>query len=444
MRAGRVPIVLLGLALAGTAESGRLDPHAYIEKAVALIETEDYALARAYLDPSVISHRLAPGERSRAYYLRGYSFYAQGHFVSAAADYAHALEFNAGNPAALFAMGGLYHHGLGLEPNLRLSFQFFLKAAELGHPGAQLYVGNAYLVGEGRLGEGAPANLDKARHWLGKAAEAEFAPAMTRLASSFRESFADPPDPAQARFWYEKAVQAGSTDALLSLGYMFLNDELGNANAGTALDYFSQAAERGSGPAMAILGHAYMTGNGVQPNFALARDWYRRAAELDAPGSHAGLGHIHEAGLGVPVSSAMAESWYAKGSEAGHTDALVRLMYLLTGSGRQEEAARWAQTAAETGDARALNGYAWLLATSAVPEFRDGERALRHAQQAVSLDRKAAYLDTLAAAYAEISRFEDAVAVQRLALDAADGDPALVEELAAHLAAYEQARPWRQ
>ncbi len=432
-------MVLLGLVLAGTAESGRLDPHAYIEKAVALIENEDYDLARAYLDPSVISHRLAPGERSRAYYLRGYSFYAQGHFVSAAADYAHALEFNAGNPAALFAMGGLYRHGLGLERDLHLAFRFFHKAAELDHPGAQLYVGNAYLVGEG-----AAANLNEARHWLGRAAEAEFPPAMTRLASSFRKPFTDPPDPAQARFWYEQAVQAGSTDALLSLGYMFLNDELGDATAGTALDYFSQAAERGSGPAMAMLGHAYMTGNGVQPDFALARDWYRKAAELDAPGSHAGLGHLHETGLGVPVSAAMAESWYEKGSEAGHTDALVRLMYLLTGSGREEEAARWAQTAAEAGDARALNGYAWLLATSPVPEIRDGERALRHAQQAVSLDRKAAYLDTLAAAYAEISRFEDAVAVQRLALDAADGDPALIKELTAHLAAYEQARPWRE
>ncbi|MCY4563272.1 MAG: tetratricopeptide repeat protein [Gammaproteobacteria bacterium] len=439
MSVGRIPILLIALASAGTAHSGPIDPRAYIEKAVALIANGDHALARAYLDPSVISHRLAPGERSRAYYLRGYSFYARGHFVSAAADYAHALEFNPDNPAALFAMGGLYQHGLGRETDLQLAFQFFHKAAELDHPGAQLYVGNAYLVGEGTA-----ANLDEARRWLGMAAEAGFGPAMTRLASSFREPHTDAPDPAQARFWYEQAAQAGSTDALLALGYMFLNGELGDAPSGTTLDLFRKAAEQGSGPAMAILGHAYMTGSDVQPDFALARDWYLKATEFAAPGSYAGIGHIHEAGLGVPVDIGMAESWYAKGGEAGHTDALLRLLYLLAGSGREAGAAQWAQRATVTGNARALNGYAWLLATSPIPEIRNGEQALRHAQQAVTLDRKAAYLDTLAAAYAEMSRFEDAVAVQRQALDAADDDPALIEELTAHLSAYEQARPWRE
>ena len=439
MRLGSIPILLLALAWAGTTEGGRLDPHAYIETAVALIENREYALARAYLDPSVISHRLAPGERSRAYYLRGYSFFAQGHYVSAAADYAHALEFNPSNPAALSAMGGLYHHGLGFQTNTHLAFRLFHKAAELEHPAAQLYVGNAYLVGAG-----VAMNLEAARHWLGKAADADFAAAMTRLASSFREPHVESPDPEQARFWYDRAAQAGSADALLALGYMVSNGELGDAVPGTAADYFRKATAQGSGPAMAMLGHTYMTGNGVEPDFALARDWYLKAVELDAPGSHAGLGHIHEAGLGVPVDIETAESWYAKGGEAGHSDALLRLMHLLAASGRHAEAAQWAQQAMESGDARALNGFAWLLATSPIPEVRDGELALGHAQQALDLDRKAAYLDTLAAAYAEMGRFEDAVAVQRQALDAAGDNPAVIEELSDHLSAYELARPWRE
>ena len=438
MRVVRLSFLVFALASAGTAETGRLDPHAHIEKAVALIESGNHALARAYLDPSVLSHRLAPGERSRAYYLRGYSFYDQGLHISAAVDYAHALEFNPDNPAALFALGGLYHHGLGPEANRELAFTLFYKSAELRHPGAQLYVGNAYLVGDGT-----GANLEEARRWLGKAADAGLPPAMTRLASSFRIRHTDRPDPEQARFWYERAANAGSADALLALGYMSLNGELGGDTPGSAPELFSEAARRGSGPAMAMLGHLYMTGNGVQADFARARGWFGKAAELGAPGSYAGLGHIHEAGLGVPPNLQLAEAWYAQGSEAGHTDALLRLLNLLAGDGRRAEAARWAQKASDSGNARALNGYAWLLATSSTPEIRDGEKALRHALRAVALERKADHLDTLAAAYAEMSRFDDAVAVQRQALEAAGGDPQLIEELTAHLSAYEQARPWR-
>ena len=431
-------MVLLALALAGSARGAELDPNAHIEKAVALIEQEEYALARTYLDPALISYRLTPAERSRAYYLRGYAFYAQGLFISAATDYAHALEFNPDNPAALHAMGGLNRNELGKRADPALAFQLFRKAAELGHPGGQLYLGNAYLVGEGTGGD-----LEKARHWLRKAAEAGFAPAMTRLAASFRRPHTDMPDPAEARHWYEKALAAGATDALVALGFMFRNGELGDVPASVSLEYFKRAAHQGSGPAMSSLAHAYLTGNGVPPDFALAHSWYLKAARLGAPGSFAGLGHIHEAGLGVAPDIDMAKSWYEKGGEAGHTDALLRLLYLLASGGHRAEAADWAQRAWEQGNAQALNGYAWLLATSPVAAIRDGKRALRQAHRAVELQRKAAYLDTLAAAYAELNRFEDALAVQQQALDMAGDDAALVEELTARLSNYRQARPWR-
>ncbi len=439
MKIGSLQVVLLGLALAAAARGGALDPHAYVEKAAALVEQEEYSLARAYLDPAVISHRLTPAERSRAYYLRGYAFYAEELFVSAATDYTDALQFNPDNPAALCALGSLYRHELGARSDPVLAFQLFRRAAELGHAGGQMYLGNAYLVGEGTA-----RNLAEARHWLEKAAAAGFVPAMTRLAWSFRRPHTDRPDPARARHWYERAQQAGATDALVALGFMFRNGELGEVPASVSVEYFKRAAARGSAPAMASLAHAYLTGTGVTPDFAQARSWYLRAARLGAPGSFAGLGHIHEAGLGVAPDIDAARAWYEKGGAAGHTDALLRLLYLLAGSGADAEAAHWAQRAAEQGNARALNGYAWLLATAGAEGMRDGEQALRHAQRAVALERKAAHLDTLAAAYAELNRFEDAVLVQRQALDVAGDDTALVQELSARLASYRQARPWRE
>jgi hypothetical protein len=65
-----------------------------------------------------------------------------------------------------------------------------------------------------------------------------------------------------------------------------------------------------------------------------------------------------------------------------------------------------------------LNNLAWLLCTCPDDDVRDGRRAVTLAEKAVELtERKnSTYLDTLAAAYAEARRFDDAVRVQQEAL----------------------------
>ena len=60
----------------------------------------------------------------------------------------------------------------------------------------------------------------------------------------------------------------------------------------------------------------------------------------------------------------------------------------------------------------ALNNRAWILATCPSAELRDGDRAVEDALKTVALDRTAGYLDTLAAAYAEAGRFDEAVKVE--------------------------------
>jgi tetratricopeptide (TPR) repeat protein len=68
--------------------------------------------------------------------------------------------------------------------------------------------------------------------------------------------------------------------------------------------------------------------------------------------------------------------------------------------------------------APAYNALAWVLATCPDDDVRNGRKAVTHAEKAVELtERKSgAYLDTLAAAYAEARRFDDAVRVQQEAL----------------------------
>ncbi len=94
-------------------------------------------------------------------------------------------------------------------------------------------------------------------------------------------------------------------------------------------------------------------------------------------------------------------------------------------------------------DAGTLNHLAWLRATCTLDEVRDGEAALRDATRACELTDYAApgYLDTLAAAYAELGNFEDAVRWQEKAIKlvVADQRP----EYETRLELYKAGKPYR-
>jgi hypothetical protein len=88
---------------------------------------------------------------------------------------------------------------------------------------------------------------------------------------------------------------------------------------------------------------------------------------------------------------------------------------------------------AEKGNVEDMNAYAWKLATSRNDEERNAEGAIYWARKVVSEERNVAnYFDTLAAAYAEAGRWDDAVATQDHALEIAlqSSDPRRAEFLA--------------
>ena len=72
----------------------------------------------------------------------------------------------------------------------------------------------------------------------------------------------------------------------------------------------------------------------------------------------------------------------------------------------------------DPGHALALNALAWLRATCLVAEFRDGAKAVEEATKASELTnfKKAHYVGTLAAAYAEVGDFDSAVKRQKEAI----------------------------
>lgn len=92
------------------------------------------------------------------------------------------------------------------------------------------------------------------------------------------------------------------------------------------------------------------------------------------------------------------------------------------------------------------NSIAWLMATSPDDELRNGQEAARLAQQACqSKSQSAAYLDTLAAAYAEIGDFPQAIRTAESALKHArqDQKPQLERQIEQRIKLYRSGQPFR-
>jgi tetratricopeptide (TPR) repeat protein len=100
----------------------------------------------------------------------------------------------------------------------------------------------------------------------------------------------------------------------------------------------------------------------------------------------------------------------------------------------------------EPNDTSTKNNLAWILATSHDPNVRNPSGAVRLAQEACNATNfgNPALLDTLAAAYASVGRFADAVETAKAAINLADDadQPQLKNTIQEHLSFYTQGEPY--
>ncbi len=94
------------------------------------------------------------------------------------------------------------------------------------------------------------------------------------------------------------------------------------------------------------------------------------------------------------------------------------------------------------------NNLAWIESTHPDPGFRNGPEAVELAERAceISPDRNPAFLDTLAAAYAEAGRFPEAVTTLAEAISQAEsrGMEDFIRESTVRLEGYKAGRPYRE
>lgn len=187
----------------------------------------------------------------------------------------------------------------------------------------------------------------------------------------------------------------------------------------------------------------------LQGKLAEAVEHYREALRINpalAP-AHFNLGVALKA-LGQTDEAILHLSETAR-LAPGHVETYAELGPLLAGQGKVREAIDLYRGGLQhSPDSPVLlNNLAWLLATSERAELRQGDEAVRLAGRACQLtdNRVVVMIGTLAAAYAEAGRFDEAVATgeQARALAADAGQTELAEVNARLVELYRAHRPFR-
>jgi len=150
------------------------------------------------------------------------------------------------------------------------------------------------------------------------------------------------------------------------------------------------------------------------------------------------------------TSEAISQLEAAKRIQPNNSTVHASLGNALMKSGRMREAvAEFNQALQFTpDDLGAINSLAWLLATAPDAAMRDGARAVGLAERAneITLHADPIILHTLAAAYAEAGRFEDALVAARRGMKLANqnGKTAVYDALRDELPLYELGLPYHQ
>lgn len=187
-----------------------------------------------------------------------------------------------------------------------------------------------------------------------------------------------------------------------------------------------------------------------QGKFDEAVGCYLKAVEIE-PGdlaAHEGLGQLW---LAQGKNDEAAKEFTAVLQKAPEdSQAHYQLALALTGQGKSREAAQHYRRGLKSFEniPVGLNNLAWILATYPDPQVRNGGEAVTLAEKACNLTdyKEAVFVGTLAAAYAEVGRFADAIATaeKARALAEAAGAKSLAENNVKLMELYRAGKPFRE
>lgn len=226
--------------------------------------------------------------------------------------------------------------------------------------------------------------------------------------------------------FYRVAIEQQFPASQVNLANLYWYGKGVERDAKRAFQLYRAAAEADYNMAFVPLGEIYATGDGAPQDHKRAFELFVRASKTGVAAANYHIGFAYEKGRGVRQNLALAKRNYQIAAIQGHGEAQNALGYLYRrGLGVDQdykEAATWYQLAADQGVAGAKNRLAWLLASCPIEDVCDGEAAKRLALSAIGDAETPTRLDSLAAAYARLGQFDEAVSVMDRALASLSGD----------------------
>jgi tetratricopeptide (TPR) repeat protein len=177
---------------------------------------------------------------------------------------------------------------------------------------------------------------------------------------------------------------------------------------------------------------------------------YQKAADQGDPNAETNLGWMYHEGKGVPQDYRKAVELFQKAADQGYAPGQAYLAsQYAEGKGvpkdYQKAVELYHKAVNQEPNPYAFNDFAWFLGTCPDDSQRNGKEPVRYATKACELTewKKANFIGTLAAAYAEIGDFDAAVKYQKQAIAfGSDYPDKQVMEKALKL--YQQRKPYRE
>lgn len=195
------------------------------------------------------------------------------------------------------------------------AYEELLALAEAGLAGAQCRLGRMYEAAEGVV-----QNLGDAVHWYRRAAEQGDGEAQSRLGLIY---FGESPAAASVLAPADPAADAGQGGSFLdaSLGESFAHGFAIRQDLDEAARWNRLAADGGRADAQARYGHQLAMGTGVGQDLHAAEHYFRASAEQDYPLGQAALGILLAGGYGGPPREEEAVRWLERAAATGNSTA---------------------------------------------------------------------------------------------------------------------------
>jgi len=194
---------------------------------------------------------------------------------------------SSGPGAEFYDQAESFRYGYEGKEDIYKAFEYYLKAAEMGHAEAQYELAELY-----NEGEGVEEDKDKALQW------------------------------------YHKSAALGNADAQHQLGFCYFFGEGVEEDEAVGTEWYRKAAEQGHTQAQYCYAESLYEGSGVPQNQNEAREWFRKAipgtrklAEKGYDSWQCNLGVCYEM-IGEYDN---AIEWYRKAADQGHETAQKKL-----------------------------------------------------------------------------------------------------------------------